>query len=68
MTTELHAVAANGALLLGILMFQQFHHDLTRGVFWAFGNRDNQTSTELGERVVRQCAEGRNGSCTSAPP
>jgi len=53
LTTELLAVAANAALLLVLLLVQQVHHDVTKGVLWALRNREDETRTALGGRIER---------------
>lgn len=53
MYTELFAVAANAALLLLIIVAQQLHHDVTRGVLWALRNREDEERTALGARIER---------------
>lgn len=53
MTPEILAVAANSGLLLLLLLGQQVHHDIAKGISWTFGNRSDQSLDPTGERVAR---------------
>ncbi|MEX1366412.1 MAG: MAPEG family protein [Nannocystaceae bacterium] len=67
MTVELTAVAANAALLILLVLTQQLHHDVRKGIPWTLGNREDQELDPAAERIARTIRNHVEGTAMFTP-